>query len=156
MTKRRVLLVHGLLALLIGGSLFALLSQREYWPFSPYSMYSETQRERRLTRLWVFGVRQDVPGAELSLHEHRYIRPFYKSRLIPALGRLERDPRRRILLHRALEDVLDRYEERRARGRLRGPPLVGIRLYRLEWELDPRARNVNRPTRRTLVAEVTR
>jgi len=56
----------------------------------------------------------------------------------------------------ALLDCLRRYEGRRERGGHDGPALTGIRLYRVAWELDPWARNVDRPRHRELVAEVSK
>jgi hypothetical protein len=156
MSTRRLLLVHSVLALLVGGSLYALVTGREYWPFSPYAMYSEAERARSLSRLWLFGVSASAPHEEISLHASKYIRPFYKSRLIPALERIARDPRRETGLREALQDCLRRYEKLRLAGRHEGPPLRGVRLYRMQWELDPWARNVDEPSRRTLIAEVNR
>ena len=57
-------------------------------------------------------------------------------------------------MNEALLDTLTRYEQLRLAGRHNGPPLQGLRLYKLGWRRDNRAENVDRPDRQELVAEV--
>ena len=54
-----------------------------------------------------------------------------------------------------MRDTLDRYEARRRAGEQNGPPLRGLRLYALRWELDPYARNRDDPEVRRLLFEVS-
>ena len=56
----------------------------------------------------------------------------------------------------ALEDLLGRYETRRRAGGHQGPPLAGLRLYRMTWGIDPRAANRDRPLSRELLGETRR
>ena len=54
----------------------------------------------------------------------------------------------------ALRDLLRRYEERRRAGQHDGPPLRGLRLYRLQWQLDLWGRNRDQPNQRDLLFEL--
>lgn len=151
MPKWRVLFIHALIALLIAGSFFDIITGREHWPFSPYAMYASARRERSLSAVWLFGVTQEAPNREVPLNAFRYIQPFHHNRLSRAFERM--DPRAR---RAALTDCLIRYEALRSAGRHDGPALKGLRLYQLEWELDPWARNLHNPSERRLIAEVER
>jgi hypothetical protein len=53
----------------------------------------------------------------------------------------------------ALSDCLRRYEELRRQAHHRGPPLIAMRLYEVEWTIDRQAANVDRPDRRRFIAE---
>jgi hypothetical protein len=57
------------------------------------------------------------------------------------------------LLNEACHDFLVQYEMLRRAGYHDGPSLRGIRLYQLQWRLDPHAQNVVRPDHRELLAE---
>ncbi|HEY7460329.1 MAG TPA: hypothetical protein VIC59_00455 [Gemmatimonadota bacterium] len=148
---RRILVVHLLLVAIVGGQLWSTLADRERWPFSPYAMYSTLERERTLTWLRLYGVPEREPASEIPLLSDDQLAPFDQARLPAALGHMAG---RRGDLREALRDCLERYETLRRSGRHDGPPLRGVRLYRVRWTLDPEARNVDRPDRRTLVLEV--
>jgi len=154
MSKLRMLLLHAVIALLISGSLYDIVTFGEHWPFSSYRMYSNLQRERSLSSVRLFGVTKEEPHREIPLLAFQHIQPFNQSRLAVALRRLNLKPQRQQLLDEALRDCLTRYETLRRVGRHDGPPLQGIRLYRLQWQLDPRARNVDQPDHRELLGEV--
>lgn len=140
--------------LLIAGSAYDVLTDQEHWPFSNYPMFSGTWRSPTFTWLRLFGVTSD--GHEFPLDSNRYIEPFDQSRLPKALRKMleKADGPSRIRV--ALTDCLDRYDELRTEGRHHGPPLVALRLYELEWRIDPSASNLDRPDRKELVAEVAR
>ena len=136
---------------------------RETWPFSQYAMYSEP-RGSGLAQLRLFGVTQEEPHQEIPLNDpsyiepvSQYLRPFDRSRMRFAFGwilvRNEGDQRRQ-MLDEALLDCLRQYETLRLAGRHDGPPLQSMRLYQLQWQLDPWARNVDLPDKRVLIAEV--
>jgi hypothetical protein len=150
--RPRVPLVYGVIALITVGSLFDSVTGREHWPFSPYSMYATVARERSLTVLRLYGVTKEVPAREMPLVSYRYIQPFDAARLQNALETI-RVLRGRRPLKVALSDCLRRYERLRRAGRHDGPPLQGIRLYRVYWKLDPWARNVDCPNRKELILE---
>ena len=163
MSKRRILLVHAVVTLLIAGSLYDIVMDRETWPFSQYPMYSELHGSG-LAQLQLFGVAQEEPHQEIPLNDPSYIepvseylRPFDRSRIRWALNWIlvkNGNYQRQQTLDDALLDCLKRYETLRRAGRHDGPALEGVRLYRLQWRLDPGARNVDRPDNRTLIAEV--
>jgi hypothetical protein len=55
-----------------------------------------------------------------------------------------------------LQDCLKRYEALRSAGRHHGPPLQGMRLYRVDWKLDPWARNLDSPDQKKLLFEISK
>ena len=141
-------------ALLIVGSLYDVATDQEHWPFSNYPMFSGGWRSRTFTWLRLFGVARD--GREFALDSNSYIEPFDQSRLPKAFRRIleRRDGNAQVRV--ALEDCLARYDTLRVEGRHSGPPIVAVRLYELEWVIDPAAANVDRPGRRQLIAEIRR
>jgi len=151
--KRRVFL-NLVFAFLILGSAYDITTDQEHWPFSQYPMFSGEWRSPTFTWLRLFGVTAD--GREIALASNRYIAPFDLSRLPKVIRRMmdERDGSRRVAT--AVRDCLARYDQLRAEHRHDGPPLAAMRLYELEWRIDPDAANVDRPERRTLIAEVVR
>jgi hypothetical protein len=155
MGSLRYCLVNVLIAVIVVGSLFDLVSRKEHWPFSPYEMYSGIVRNRSLTLLRLYGVLQGKPGEEIPLFEFQFIQPFDNSRLRFALARLDRDENREQLLPEALRDLLSRYAALGFAARHSGPPLEGLRLYRVYWKLDPSALNVNLPDKKELLSEVS-
>ena len=70
------------------------------------------------------------------------------------LRRLDREPGGRERVRLVVEDTLRRYEMRRAQGQHKGPPLRALRLYSLNWDLEPYAANLDRPRSRELLVEV--
>jgi hypothetical protein len=148
-------LIHAGLALLIVGSAFDIIVGREHWPFSHYPMYSEVERDTLTSvKLHLYGVPAGAPGQEIYLMEQPFIQPFDMTRLNTALRRLKRRPAAEPLLREAVQDVADRYMRLQAAGRHDGPPLAHLRLYRLQWRLDPQLRNLAVPEMRDLVLEV--
>ena len=149
-------MIQVVIALLIGGSLYDIITGSEHWPFSPYAMFSNVEREPFMSRHLLFGVTEQEPGDEITLQSFQYIRPFMENRLNSAFRRMKSEPDGQQLLTEALHDCLTRYERLRLAGCHDGPPLQGIRLYWLQWKLDPWAKNVHQPDRRKLLAEVMR
>ena len=65
------------------------------------------------------------------------------------------DAGQELRVRHALEDILRRYEARRAAGEHGGPKIEGIRLYKVaELISEPDAANLDRPRSKTLIAEV--
>lgn len=163
MSGRRLLLANAAIIFIIAGSLFCLAFDREYWPFSPYPMYSEITEKGSVSGMRLYGVARGAPHREVSLfarsypESRAYLEPFDRLRMGRALERLasRRDPEtRRRLLERSLLDSLRRYEQLRRAGNHDGPRLQGMRMYDCHWRFDARARNADRPDSRTLIAEV--
>jgi hypothetical protein len=152
MTMARRLFLNLIFAFLILGSAYDIVTDQEHWPFSQYPMFSGEWRSPTFTWLRLFGVTAD--GREIALASNRFIAPFDLSRLPKVLRRMleERDGSRRVAV--AIRDCLTRYEQLRADHHHDGPPLAAMRLYEVEWRIDPNAANVDRPERRTLIAEV--
>jgi hypothetical protein len=139
--------------LLIVGSAYDIVADQEHWPFSQYPMFSGVWRAPTFTWLRLFGVTAD--GSEFPLDENRFVAPFDQSRLPKGLKRIleGRDGPTRV--RTALADCLARYEQLRREKLHDGPPLTALRLYELEWTIDPAAANIDRPDRREFVSEVT-
>jgi hypothetical protein len=161
MTKSRVFLLSAVSFLLIIGSLFSIIFDEEFWPFSPYPMYAKVQREPSVSEMQLYGVTQESPHREVpmrnSLNDTAYIEPFEPGRLRNALRRIASTPdpeKRSRLLNEALLDSLKRYENLRLAGLHDGPPLQGMRLYRTEQQPNAQTENVDQPDDRELIAEV--
>jgi hypothetical protein len=156
MTRGRVGLVHAVIALIIGGSGYAIVTNRECWPFSPYPMYSWVERNRSVSRLQLFGLTEGAKPQEIPLVAFRHLQPFDDARLYAGLQGMQGQPNSEQALREALSDLLTRYENLRRAGRHDGPLLQGIRLYYLVWQkIDPRSFKPADPDQRTLVSEVT-
>src|SRR5215218_1861994 len=130
MTKTRVFLLSAVSFLLIIGSLFSIIFDEEFWPFSPYPMYAKVQLEPSVSvsEMQLYGVTQEAPHREVpmrnSIRESAYIEPFDPGRLRAALSRIESTPdpeKRSRLLNEALLDSLKRYEKLRLAGLHDGP-----------------------------------
>jgi hypothetical protein len=149
--RARRVLINSIIAVLICGSLYDIVADREHWPFSQYPMFSGVWRSPTFTWLRLTGV--TASGDEFVLDTNDYIEPFDQSRLAKGLKRIldeKRDPGR---IQVALGDCLRRYEELRREARHSGPPLIAMRLYELEWTIDRRAANVDHPDWRRFIAE---
>jgi hypothetical protein len=153
MTRKRHMFAHVLIAGVILGSAYDIATRQEHWPFSDYAMFSAIHRATVLEWPRLFGVTAD--GSEFALVSHEYLWPLDQSRLPIGLRHLyatERNPQR---VHAALEDCLERYERRRIAGEHDGPPLRHIRLYVVAWDIEPYARNLDRPKSRRLIGEAS-
>jgi hypothetical protein len=149
-SKSRLFVVYGLGAIIVGGALSDLVRDTEHWPFSQYPMFSQTEVTRTFSMLRLYGILEQSPSVEVPLDSNLYLEPFDNSRLPPALEHAARVNR----LDEAVMNCLTRYEALRREGRHNGPPLAGMRLYRLTWTLDPSASNVDQPDRKELLTEV--
>lgn len=152
----RVRLINGLIAAIAGGHLFDMLTGKEHWPFSGYPMFSALTRDKSVWMVHLCGVTREDTPREVPLLKGEYLWPFDRPRFRAALLRLDSAADREGRLREALNDVLDRYEARRAEGRHNGPALRGIRLYKRSYRLDPWARNHDQPDRRRLIFELMR
>jgi hypothetical protein len=156
-SRRRLVLAHVIIGTLILGSYYALVFDREFWPFSPYPMYSSILDEKTVTGMRLYGVTQEEPHREILLRDPDYVRPFNPHALELAWeGVRVKGGESNQALKEALRDSLRRYEELRTAGRHHGPRLEGMRLYQEQWQMDARAENLNRPDHRWLIAEVGR
>lgn len=138
----------------IAGSAYDIVTDQEHWPFSQYPMFSGTWKSPTFTWLRVFGVTAD--GREFALDANAFVAPFDQSRLPKALRRMLESPDGDVRVETALADLLTRYEQLRKTHTHDGPVLVALRLYELEWRIDPYAANVDSPDRRRFVTELRR
>jgi hypothetical protein len=137
---------------LIAGSAYDIATDQEHWPFSQYPMFSGAWKSPTFTWLRLFGVTAD--GREFPLDENRFVAPFDQSRLPKSLRRMLQTPDGDARIQAALPDLFTRYERLRRKAAHEGPPIVALRLYELEWTIDPNAANVDHPDARRFVAEV--
>jgi len=94
-------------------------------------------------------VRED--GVEAPLADRTAYRPLALSQVEMTLEHADERG-----IAEALGNLLGRYETRRRTGGHEGPPLAGLRLYRMTWRIDPRAANRDRPLSRELLGEARR
>lgn len=152
MTSTRRIFLNLVFLAFIAGSTYDLVTDQEHWPFSQYPMFSDVWRTPTFSWLRLFGVTAD--GEEFPLDANAYVKPFDQSRLPKALRRMRDEPDADRRLRIAIADCLARYEVLREEGVHDGPRLAAMRLYELEWTIDPRAANVDSPDRQTFIAEV--
>ncbi len=150
MSRPRVRVVYALMAVILGGSAYDVVRDKEHWPFSQYSMDSELVLSRKFSIIRLYGVVQQSPLVEIQLDNNRYLRPFDASRLSEALGRALRQGK----LEEGLADCLRRYETLRRAGIHGGPPLVGLRAYMVTWTVEESVSNIDRPDHKELLGEV--
>lgn len=151
--SRRRRLLSGFLVGLVALGVLPLIGRRDVWPFLQYSMYSTARRTHTLELPRLVGVSAGT-GEEWQIYRSMFLYPFDQARLRDALWQLLRQPDPEPNLRAALENAWQRYETLRRSGAHRGPRLRALRLYRLEWDLDPWARNVDQPDRKYLILEV--
>jgi hypothetical protein len=155
MTFARKVFVHLFIAAVMTGSLYDIATSQEHWPFSDYPMFASVHRKHALDNWYrVFGVTPD--GREVAILRYDQLWPLDQSRLPLGIRHIAQTPGSEPRVRAALEDTLRRYEARRIAGQHSGPPIDGIRLYTLSWDLEPYAANIDRPRSKTLVAEVRR
>jgi hypothetical protein len=152
MSRTRFLIVHLLIAGVVGGSLYDIAMRTEHWPFSNYPMFSEIHRTNVLRWPRLYGVTRD--GREVPLLSYRQLWPLDQSRLPVGLRAIYGESGSGARVREALRDVLRRYEERRVMGKHSGPELIGVRLYVVSWDVQPFARNLTAPSERRLLADV--
>jgi len=148
---RRVFL-HFAIAGFLLASAATIVIGREYWPLSPYPMFSDIEEPADLTRYRAIGITTDGQAIELGRPGH--LAPFHHVRLNSALSKMARrdDGDRRLAV--AAGELLDRYERRRAAGAHRGPRLVAMRIVRFHWPIEPDASNVAAPVSVEVLVEV--
>jgi hypothetical protein len=151
MTRYRFALANVLIAFILLGSLYDIARDEEHWPFSQYPMFNTVNTSRGLTWLRLYAVTSE--GVEVPLVGRAEVFPFDQSRLSKSFGSIRERPDAPDRLQAALENCLERYERLRKRGVHAGPAASRLRLYEVNWTLDPSASNVDSPDSKKLVAE---
>lgn len=157
MSRLRLLLIHAAIAVVVLGHLRSLITDTEDWPFSRYPMYSYPPPKELIAYrvVGVVGGRSAVEAErEVPLTNPRYFRPLSYLAVGATLSRLDQRLDREAALDGAILQLAARYEALRRAGRHDGPPLTGMRLYKLSWSVQPDAGNGDTPDRRELVREV--
>lgn len=155
MSAGRLAVVHLLIAALLGGSAYDIVTGAEHWPLSPYPMFSRVERSATLDSLLLAGVIDGPDAREMPLRDLPFIRPFDQCRLITAFQRVKNRDDNGATLRAMLRDSLVRYEQQREAGAHDGPRLQAVRIYSAHWTLDPQARNVDTPDELQLLGEVS-
>ena len=153
MSRARIWLVLlGLFAIVLG-SFAAIVTGNEYWPFSPYRMFSRIETPAVEDKLRLYGVRAD--GSEIPLLADDLLHPLNDVRILIGMRRLQ-------LagdfagIETGLNDILNRYTTRQLAGEHAGERLTALRLYEVEWDIASDSADFITPDRRELIAEVTR
>lgn len=154
MSKSRLLLIHFLIAGVVGGSFYDILTRQEHWPFSNYPMFARVHRSHVLSWFRLFGVTPD--NKEVPIVDRTYLWPLDQSRLPIGLRAVYQAEGNGPRLHDAVADALRRYEQRREAGLHKGPELRAMRLYSVDWDVVPYATNLDAPKSRTLLVDVPR
>jgi hypothetical protein len=154
MSTARLIVVHVVIALVLGGSAYDILTRQEHWPWSNYPMFAQVHRNAVLSWYRLYGV--DDQDREIPLLNPAYLWPLDQSRLSVGLRAIAQEHDSGPRLRDAVANALDRYEDRRRAGAHGGPELRGMRLYSVQWDVVPYATNFDRPSSRMLIAEVMR
>jgi len=152
MSTRRLVVVHLLIAVVLGGSAYDILTRQEHWPFSNYPMFAQIHRSSVLNWYRLYGVESDE--REIPIVEPAYLWPLDQSRLSIGLKTVAEQADGPAKLREAVNDALNRYDQRRRAGAHSGPELRGMRLYAVQWDVVPYAANLDHPVSRKLLVEV--
>src|SRR5688572_1663755 len=122
--------VYGLLGIFVGGHAVAIIKTREFWPFSRYPMYAKPQRSGVLTEFALVGLTEDDREVSLTARHFKIAAPMLRKQL----AALAREQRRRPDRARAkLQQYMGWYH---SKGTIKRKAIIGIRLYRLQYELS--------------------
>lgn len=140
----RILVVNSFLLFMMVGAVSAILTDTPYWPFSPYTMYSQHPKTKDLNYVALFAV---TPKGEIPVWAGCNLPPSYYRLRNWLQERYEKGEWR--VLRGIMIDCL---KDEKAAGRLGWEKL---RLYWLAWDFkkfDPKDRG---PLARTLLMEVS-
>src|SRR5262249_36553326 len=115
-----------------------------------YPMYAQVHGPL-FQRTLVYGVTSD---GEIELPASEYWQPFDADRLTFALTRTNDSPDADRRFGEAFVYFRTRYEVLRSTTRPELPRLHGLRIYKLEWEMDRQVSNLGQPRSKELVSEV--
>jgi hypothetical protein len=150
MSRARLIVAHALIAMVLFGSLAAIVAGRDLWPFCQYPMYAALVHGRT-EWFWLYG---ESAAGEIPLHGYRYLNPAGEQRLAVGLRLLAERPRGATLVRDALARLAARYEAARLAGRHDGPELRALRVYEVSWDVRSRRPTPRPPDERVLYGEV--
>ena len=179
MSPRRVWFVYALLAVIVGGHLIEVATQREHWPFSPYQMWSKPSVGWEVKREMLRGVTAGPNPTEVSLTTAQlYPIPYQmvvvnmqhagaaataamdkraEAAKLKAEGKagweaLEAEAaRKQAEADRIVGGLLLHYNRRLKQGKHTGPPLQSIRLYQTTWKMDTQASQASKDAGATVL-----
>lgn len=140
MSAGRLATVSAVIAILVGTQLLDIALQIDHWPFSYYPMYAGMQSNT----MWSFRVAGVTRDREWWLVPEKQLRPFDSGRIAYGFRNLLLD-NSEAAVGPILQNMYKIYEAGRRSGAHGGPPLQALRLYRLQWRLDPSLSNKDTP-----------
>ena len=130
-SPRRRLAINLCVAGFVLGSAVSLITQRELWPFSPYTMFAALQGPEQLML--------DIVGVSATSSEEIQLAPSPRTKIIA--GTRYREMLNRLVeigseseIRTYLADVAHRYEDERPAD---VPRLRAVRLYKSRWRAMP-------------------
>ena len=145
MSAGRLATVSAIIVIVVGTQLLDIALQTDHWPFSYYPMYAGLQSNT----MWSFRVAGVTRDGEFWLVPDKQLRPLDSGRIKYAFRNLLRD-NSEAAVGPVLQNIHKLYEAGRRSGAHGGPPLQALRLYRLQWRLDPSLSNKDTPELRRL------
>jgi hypothetical protein len=166
---RRINRVFSNLVILViaGGTLTAVALKKEFWPFSHFPMYSVTLDYRKPFKVYRIAglIEKDGHVTELFLNTAEELTPLTRGKLMQTLGYAKTTYQGRVW--GSYMEINDEFYQRKLRGLVKlfnrnlkksqnptsDTPLIGMRLYELEFpDKLPRAQFPD-PTKIRLMAE---
>jgi hypothetical protein len=116
---------------------FEVWTGREHWPFSPYPMFSEVEEPVTTVRYRLFAQRAEDPdGPPIPIADPDWIAPFHYIKLHASLGQLAARPASDPSMQQAVQELLERYEQRRLAGDHDGPLLISMSAVALTYSTE--------------------
>ena len=161
MNKFGRFVANALIISVISIFLYDIFLHKEHWPFSSHRMYSGLISPTY--------VRDEVvmvtPEGEVPMDVNVHLKPFNKSQLTHLLRLLVQVQNRRIgirgshslarLFRRKLQNLsfteqtltslVRVYKKNRSKHGDQWPQMIGLKVYRLQWQLDPELENLDNP-----------
>jgi hypothetical protein len=135
MPELRLLLAHSILAVVVLGSAFDIITAREHWRFSPYPMFNRISGSS-LSKVILFGVSGGDQAVEIPVQTLPYRTHIVsETPLVASLARIVRNTNGPRLLQELLREYLLRHDAGRATELLIYLLLAGVALLWLSREV---------------------
>jgi hypothetical protein len=137
MRRSRIWIVYALFAVIVGGHLVEVATQREHWPFSPYQMWSKPSVGWDVKREMLRGVTDEPTPREVSITPQQ-LYPIPYQMVVVNMQQANRAVKEGNTKQAdtIIRGLLEHYNNRRAAGKHDGPPLKELRLYQITWKMD--------------------
>ncbi len=140
------LLANAVILSVISVFLYDIFFYTEHWPFSSHRMYS-TLIGPTYVKNEVFMV---TPEGEVPMDVYVHLKPFGMSRLTYMLKNVIRLQDRRTI-ELALASLARIYERNKSEHNGDWPEMIGLKVYRLQWQLDPELKNLDYPQKTKII-----